>query len=153
MPRRAKIATLLPQELRKRLATKMIANAFAGYTPLSEWLAGHGYKISKSSINRYREARYRRGGDDGRDGRPRQHRSERFAQEVRAWAAIKVRKAREGTAEVPRNKSIPPEIAQKIRNALLGIGDSGSNSLAVPRNLVAPAGNPGSEAKLKRAAE
>src|SRR5208282_5261289 len=53
MPRRAKIATLLPQELRKELNTKMIANAFAGYTPLSEWLAGHGYKISKSSINRY----------------------------------------------------------------------------------------------------
>jgi|SRR5208282_2478071 len=177
MPRRAKIATLLPQELRKELNTKMIANAFAGYTPLSEWLAGHGYKISKSSIHRYGrklESRMEAVGraaqqacaivevapdeegamnealmrlvqkrlfdvlmeDDSLDtakldigevatmvvtiGRASID-QKKFAQEVRAQAAIKLRKAR-AEPEVPRNKGIPPEVAQKIRNALRGPG-------------------------------
>jgi hypothetical protein len=44
---------MLPKELREQLDKTLIEKAFAGYQSLSDWLAERGFKISRSSLQRY----------------------------------------------------------------------------------------------------
>ena len=52
MPARSKIQTL-PEDVRHELDRRLIANGFGGHEDLAEWLAGQGFEISKSSVQRY----------------------------------------------------------------------------------------------------
>ncbi|MGH8039914.1 MAG: phage protein Gp27 family protein [Stenotrophomonas sp.] len=42
---------LLPADLRAELDRRLVANAFGGSVPLSEWLAEQGFEISKTTVN------------------------------------------------------------------------------------------------------
>lgn len=53
MPVPSKVLTDLPEDVRKNLDDKLIANQFTDYIGLSKWLAEQGFVISKSSLNRY----------------------------------------------------------------------------------------------------
>lgn len=52
MPPRSKVLQL-PAELREELDKRLVARGFGGYVDLSEWLAGQGYQIGKSSLHVY----------------------------------------------------------------------------------------------------
>jgi hypothetical protein len=52
MPKRSAV-TQLPPEVQAELNGRLIANGFAGYVALSEWLEAQGYQISKSALQRY----------------------------------------------------------------------------------------------------
>ena len=52
MPPRRKI-TLLPGDLRRELDAALIESAFSNYRGLADWLAGKGYRISKSALHDY----------------------------------------------------------------------------------------------------
>lgn len=54
MPQRSRVAQL-PPEVRDELNARLVANAFAGYEGLSDWLAEQGYRIGKSSLHRHGE--------------------------------------------------------------------------------------------------
>jgi len=53
MPSPSKVLTDLPDDVRKELDSKLIANQFSDYVGLSQWLESQGFTISKSSLNRY----------------------------------------------------------------------------------------------------
>lgn len=53
MPKKSRIATELPDDLRQELNKKLFENGFSGYEKLAEWLYEKGYDISKSSVHRY----------------------------------------------------------------------------------------------------
>ena len=53
MPPRSKIQTELPDEVRKALDSKLIANSFSGYKMLEAWLDEQGYSISHAAIHRH----------------------------------------------------------------------------------------------------
>ena len=53
MPQRSKVLTQLPPELRKELDKRLVEGSFTKYRPLEQWLAERGYRISKSSLQRY----------------------------------------------------------------------------------------------------
>jgi len=53
MPRRARIETDLPEEIRQWLGRELAEGNFAGYERLAALLAERGYTISKSAIHRY----------------------------------------------------------------------------------------------------
>src|SRR5208282_270573 len=53
MPPRSSLYTLLPWKLREELDEKLIANGFAGYRALSQWLADNGCRVSESTVHRY----------------------------------------------------------------------------------------------------
>lgn len=59
MPQRNKIHTL-PSEVRDELDQRLIANGFGSHTELADWLAGLGFEISKSSVQRYSQPLERR---------------------------------------------------------------------------------------------
>ena len=59
MPARGKIA-MLPADVRERLEARLIGQGFSGYTEISEWLAGEGYQISRSSLHRHGDQLERR---------------------------------------------------------------------------------------------
>ncbi|MBD3877364.1 DUF3486 family protein [Pseudomonas kunmingensis] len=46
-------ADALPPELKAQLHSRLMTSGFAGYVEHSEWLAGQGWKISKSALHRY----------------------------------------------------------------------------------------------------
>ncbi|MGH7838547.1 MAG: DUF3486 family protein, partial [Candidatus Binataceae bacterium] len=53
MPRRSKVITLLPEELRKELDDRLIKGSSSDYLGLEAWLRRRGFQISRASINRY----------------------------------------------------------------------------------------------------
>jgi len=53
VPKRHKISTLLPDEVRSELDRQLIASGFSGYSALAGWLEERGYEISRSAIARY----------------------------------------------------------------------------------------------------
>ncbi len=59
MPPRSAIEQL-PVEVRAELDQKLIANGFAGYVALSEWLTEHGFEIGKSAVGVYGQNLQRR---------------------------------------------------------------------------------------------
>lgn len=44
---------LLPEEIRRALEQKLIANGFSGYESLAGWLTENGFEISKSALQRF----------------------------------------------------------------------------------------------------
>ena len=52
MPARSKIQSL-PADVRQELDRRLIASGFGGHEDLAEWLAGQGFEISRSSVQRY----------------------------------------------------------------------------------------------------
>lgn len=52
MPPPSKIDQL-PEETRRELDERIVANGFGGYVSLSEWLAERGFVISKSTVGAY----------------------------------------------------------------------------------------------------
>jgi hypothetical protein len=52
MPPPSKIDQL-PEDVRRELDERIVANGFGGYVALSEWLAEHGYEIGKSTVGAY----------------------------------------------------------------------------------------------------
>lgn len=52
MPVRSKVG-LLPDEVRRALEQRLIANCFSDYDALSAWLGEQGFEISKSSLHRF----------------------------------------------------------------------------------------------------
>lgn len=44
---------MLPADVRQKLEQKLISNGFSDYVALTEWLAGEGYAISKSALQRF----------------------------------------------------------------------------------------------------
>lgn len=52
MVARSKIE-LLPEDIRKALEQRLIAQAFGGYDALAEWLAEQGFEIHRASIHRF----------------------------------------------------------------------------------------------------
>lgn len=52
MARRSKVYDL-PVELREQLNQRLVSSGFQGYEGLANWLAEHGYKVSRSSVHRY----------------------------------------------------------------------------------------------------
>lgn len=54
MPVRPKVEQL-PQPVREELEQRLIASAFSGYGDLADWLAEHGFEISRSSLHRWGE--------------------------------------------------------------------------------------------------
>lgn len=59
MPAPSKI-DLLPPDTRRELDRRLIANGFGGTVALSEWLAGQGYEISKSTVGVHNQRLKRR---------------------------------------------------------------------------------------------
>lgn len=55
MVQRSKISQL-PQDVREALERKLVANGFAGYVGLADWLAEQGYDIRKSAVHEYGQA-------------------------------------------------------------------------------------------------
>lgn len=55
MPPRSPLDTL-PEELKTELNQRLIANGFADYVALAEWLTAQGYQIGKSAMHRYGSA-------------------------------------------------------------------------------------------------
>ncbi|MGO9606609.1 MAG: phage protein Gp27 family protein [Candidatus Binataceae bacterium] len=53
MPQRSSLYTSLSWKLREELDAKLIANGFAGYRALSQWLADNGCRVSESTVQRY----------------------------------------------------------------------------------------------------
>ena len=51
MPK-SKLAAL-PQDIRQAFNQRLVEQGFQDYAGLSDWLAGQGYEISKSSVHRY----------------------------------------------------------------------------------------------------
>jgi hypothetical protein len=60
MGRRSKVVTVLPEEMRAQLDERLVKGSFADYQGLSDWLAEHGYQISRGSLQRYGSAFERR---------------------------------------------------------------------------------------------
>lgn len=52
MPPPSKIDQL-PEDVRRELDERIVANGFGGYVALSEWLSEHGFVISKSTVGAY----------------------------------------------------------------------------------------------------
>lgn len=52
MAKRSKVYEL-PPELRDELNERLVSTGFQGYAGLADWLAGHGFKVSRSSVQRY----------------------------------------------------------------------------------------------------
>ncbi len=52
MPRRSAIS-LLPAEVGRELDRRLAAGGFGGHADLADWLAGQGYAISRSSVQRH----------------------------------------------------------------------------------------------------
>jgi len=52
MAKRSKVYDL-PPELRDELNERLVSTGFQGYEALAEWLGGHGFKVSRSSVQRY----------------------------------------------------------------------------------------------------
>ena len=52
MPRPRRI-DLLPEEVRKELERRLIAQGFAGYQDLSDWLQSQGFEIQKSAVHEW----------------------------------------------------------------------------------------------------
>lgn len=52
MAARSKVLQL-PEDVRQELEQKLIKNGFGGYVALEDWLAEHGYEISKSALQRW----------------------------------------------------------------------------------------------------
>tara|TARA_B100000700_G_scaffold243998_1_gene272047 strand:- start:1588 stop:2133 length:546 start_codon:yes stop_codon:yes gene_type:complete len=52
MAKRSKVYDL-PPELRDELNEKLVSTGFQGYAGLADWLAEHGFKVSRSSVQRY----------------------------------------------------------------------------------------------------
>ncbi len=52
MPARSKVSTL-PDDVRAELDRRLVEGGFGGYVELSEWLAGRGCHVSKSSLQRH----------------------------------------------------------------------------------------------------
>lgn len=55
MPRRPAVDALPPQ-VRRVLDERLVASGFSGYVGLAEWLAGQGFAISKSALQRHGQA-------------------------------------------------------------------------------------------------
>ena len=55
MPPRSPLDTL-PDDLKTELNQRLIANGFADYVALAEWLTAQGYQIGKSAMHRYGSA-------------------------------------------------------------------------------------------------
>lgn len=55
MPPRSPLDTL-PEPILTELNQRLIANGFAGYVALAEWLTAQGYQISKSAVHRHGSA-------------------------------------------------------------------------------------------------
>ena len=53
MPRRSKVITTLPADIRKEVERRMLAKRFSDYEGLSEWVREQGYDISSDSLWRY----------------------------------------------------------------------------------------------------
>jgi len=43
---------LLPEAVRREFESRLVANGFANYTALTEWLGEEGYEISRSAVGR-----------------------------------------------------------------------------------------------------
>jgi len=52
MAKRSKVYDL-PPELRDELNERLVSTGFQGYAGLADWLAEHGFKVSRSSVQRY----------------------------------------------------------------------------------------------------
>lgn len=52
MAKRSKVYDL-PPELREELNERLVSTGFQGYEGLAKWLAEHGCKVSRSSVQRY----------------------------------------------------------------------------------------------------
>ena len=52
MPRRSKVYDL-PAELRDELNSRLVSSGFQGYEQMATWLAARGFKVSRSSVQRY----------------------------------------------------------------------------------------------------
>jgi hypothetical protein len=52
MPQRSKVLTL-PDEIKRELDKRLVANSFRDYAALAEWLKENGFEISRSSVQRY----------------------------------------------------------------------------------------------------
>lgn len=44
---------MLPKRLREQLERKLVDGGFSNYRELEDWLAGQGYRISRSGLNRF----------------------------------------------------------------------------------------------------
>lgn len=52
MPKRSKVFEL-PQEVREELNERLVSSGFQGYESLAGWLEQRGFKLSRSSVQRY----------------------------------------------------------------------------------------------------
>lgn len=59
MPPPSKI-DMLPEDVRRELDTKILANGFGGYVALSAWLSDKGFAIGKSNVGNYGQRLERR---------------------------------------------------------------------------------------------
>lgn len=59
MPPPSKI-DLLPEDVRRALDTKIVANGFGGYVALSAWLSDKGFAIGKTNVGNYGQKLERR---------------------------------------------------------------------------------------------
>ena len=59
MPPPSKI-DMLPEEVRRELDTKILANGFGGYVALSAWLSDKGFAIGKTNVGNYGQKLERR---------------------------------------------------------------------------------------------
>jgi len=53
MPKRSRIKSEIPEELRLKLEDKLIDNGFSDYSGLEAWLSEQGFSIGRSSIQRH----------------------------------------------------------------------------------------------------
>lgn len=52
MPKRSKVYEL-PSELRDELNERLVSSGFQGYEQMAQWLSERGFKVSRSSVQRY----------------------------------------------------------------------------------------------------